>query len=166
MKNGEPYAFKVVTYFGIRVIRKLVKKFFVEFYWSMVDMGATDGKDPAVSNVFYFNALEEGLIPFAEGAYDGGCKNILGRVTVLVTCIGCAPGVHLEVLEFLPIFGFIHNAKNGVMRLKHFGHNKAHISVLMGQMCRASCKDGYGGEVGIMMGHMIYIGVVAASYII
>ena len=72
MKNGEPDAFKVVAYFGIRVIRKLVKKLFIEIYWSMVYMSFTHGKDTTVSHVFYFNALEKGLIPFTEGAYDRG----------------------------------------------------------------------------------------------
>ena len=166
MKNGEPDAFKVVTYFGIRVIRKLVKKFFIEIYWSMVDMSLTYAKDAAVSHVFYFNALEKGFIPFTEGTYDGRLKNILGRVTVLIICIGCAPRVHFELLELFPIFRFIHNAKNGVMRLKHFGDNKTHISVLMGQMCRAGCKDGYGGEIRIMVSHMIHICMIAAPYVI
>jgi len=72
MKNGEPGAFKVVTYFGIRVIRKLVKKLFIEIYWSMVYMSTADRKDASVSHLFYFNALEKGLIPLTEWAYDGG----------------------------------------------------------------------------------------------
>ena len=59
MKNGEPYTFKVVAYFGIRVIRKLAKKFFVEFNLSIVYMSATDGKNTTVSHVFYFNTVKE-----------------------------------------------------------------------------------------------------------
>lgn len=131
MKNGKPYAFKVVTYFGIRVIRKLVKKLLIKGLISMLYVRPADSEYAAICDMFYLNPRKEGFIPFPKRAYDCGMKAIFGGV-FLVIRIGCAPRVHLELFELILIFGFIHDAEYGVSSFEHFGDDKAHVAVLMG----------------------------------